>query len=65
LLKWGLIPSWSKAPKSSYSTINARAETVAQKPAYRSAFKKRGCLILEDGFYEWQKTDGRKLMAQN
>jgi len=60
LLKWGLIPSWSKVPKSSYSTINARAETVTQKPAYRSAFKKRRCLILADGFYEWQKTDGTK-----
>lgn len=60
LLKWGLIPSWSKEPKTSFSTINARAETVASKPAFRSAFKKRRCLILADGFYEWQKTDGTK-----
>lgn len=60
LLKWGLIPSWSKEPKTSYSTINARAETVASKPAFRSAFKKRRCLILADGFYEWQKTDDTK-----
>ena len=51
-LKWGLIPSWSKDPKIATSCINARAETVAEKPAYRSAFKKRRCLILGDGDYE-------------
>ena len=59
-LKWGLVPSWSKEPKTSYSTVNARAETVAQKPTFRNAFEKRRCLILADGFYEWQKTDGTK-----
>jgi putative SOS response-associated peptidase YedK len=52
-LKWGLVPSWSDEPKTEYSTINARAETVAQKPAYRSAFRHRRCLIAADGFYEW------------
>lgn len=61
LLRWGLIPSWSKDPKTGYSTINARAETVAIKPAYRSAFKKRRCLIPADGFYEWKAARPRKL----
>jgi len=53
-LKWGLIPFWAKDAKIAYSTINARAETVAEKPAFRAAFKKRRCLIPADGFYEWQ-----------
>lgn len=52
-LKWGLIPSWAKDAKMAYSTINARADTVATKPAFRSAYKKRRCLILADGYYEW------------
>lgn len=59
-LRWGLIPHWSKGPDSRYSMINARAETVHEKPAYRSAFKHRRCLIPGDGFYEWQKTDNGK-----
>lgn len=53
-LHWGLIPSWSKDDHPHYSMINARAETVASKPAYRSAFKHRRCLIPASGFYEWQ-----------
>jgi putative SOS response-associated peptidase YedK len=53
-LKWGLIPSWSKDEKIAYSTINARAETVADKPAFRSAFKQRRCLVVADGWYEWK-----------
>ncbi|WP_295885634.1 SOS response-associated peptidase [uncultured Thiohalocapsa sp.] len=53
-LRWGLIPSWSQGPDNRYSMINARAESVATKPAYRSAFKRRRCLIPADGFYEWQ-----------
>lgn len=60
LARWGLVPHWSKEPKSSYSTINARAETVAEKPTYRNAFKSQRCLIPATGFYEWQNTDGQK-----
>jgi len=52
-LKWGLIPSWAKDAKLANSTINARADTVATKPAFRSAYKKRRCLIVADGYYEW------------
>jgi putative SOS response-associated peptidase YedK len=53
-LRWGLVPSWSKGPDSRYSMINARAETVSTKPAYRNAFKHRRCLIPAEGFYEWR-----------
>jgi putative SOS response-associated peptidase YedK len=53
--KWGLIPWWSKDPSIGNRMINARAETVAEKPAFRQALKKRRCLIVADGFYEWQK----------
>ena len=54
-MRWGLIPHWAKTPSIGSRMINARAETLAQKPAYRSAFKRRRCLVLADGFYEWQK----------
>jgi putative SOS response-associated peptidase YedK len=60
MLHWGLIPSWAKDPEIGNKMINARAETVAEKPSYRKAFKERRCLILADGFYEWQKTDSGK-----
>ena len=57
----GLIPSWAEDPKIGYSTINARAETVATKPAFREAFRKRRCLVVADGFYEWEKAgDGKQ-----
>ena len=60
LLKWGLVPSWADDPAVGYRMINARAETVAEKPAFRSAFRQRRCLVLADGFYEWQKVDRKK-----
>ena len=52
-LQWGLVPPWSKDGKSAYSMINARAETVHEKPSFRSPFRSRRCLIVADGFYEW------------
>lgn len=61
LAKWGLVPHWSKEPKTKYSTINARIETVAEKPAYRTSFKRRRCLIPADGFYEWKVVNGKKV----
>jgi putative SOS response-associated peptidase YedK len=55
LFHWGLIPSWSKDSKIQYSTINAKSETAARMPAFRSAFKCRRCIIPADGFFEWEK----------
>ena len=55
LLRWGLIPSWSREPEPKFPTFNARAETLAEKPTFRGPFKNRRCLILIDGFYEWPK----------
>lgn len=60
MFHWGLIPSWAKDPAIGNKMINARAETVSEKPSFRKAFKVRRCLILADGFYEWQKTDNGK-----
>jgi putative SOS response-associated peptidase YedK len=60
LLQWGLIPSWAKDPTIGNRLINARAETVSEKPSFRAAFKRRRCLILADGFYEWQRQANRK-----
>ena len=59
-MKWGLIPFWAKDPKIGARMINARAETVAEKPAFRNALKRRRCLVLSDGYYEWQKTPAGK-----
>jgi putative SOS response-associated peptidase YedK len=55
MMRWGLIPSWAKEKKISASLINARSDSVADKPSFRNAFKRRRCLILTDGFYEWRK----------
>jgi len=60
-LKWGLIPSWAKDSKIAYGTINARADTVATKPAFRTAYKKRRCLVLADGYFEWETVGKSKL----
>ena len=60
MMKWGLIPHWAKDPKIGYKMINARAETVAEKPSFRNAFKKHRCLVPASGFYEWKRTDGKK-----
>lgn len=60
LLRWGLIPSWAKNPAIGHRLINARSETVAEKPSFRAAFKRRRCLILADGFYEWQRQPDQK-----
>ncbi len=54
MLRWGLIPSWAKDPKIGFQCINAKAETATEKPSFRSAFKKRRCLVIATGFYEWQ-----------
>ncbi|OGO40266.1 MAG: hypothetical protein A2Z04_09340 [Chloroflexi bacterium RBG_16_57_9] len=58
--RWGLIPSWAKDPSIGNRMINARAESLSEKPAFRAAYKRRRCLILADGFYEWRKEPGRK-----
>lgn len=59
-MRWGLIPFWAKDAKIGYRMINARGETVAEKPSFRTALRKRRCLILADGFYEWQKLGGKQ-----
>jgi len=61
LMRWGLIPSWAKDPSIGSRMINARSETLAEKPSYRNALKRRRCLIVADGFYEWQKQPGGKI----
>ena len=60
LVRWGLVPSWAKDEKMGARMINARGETVAEKPSFRSAFKTRRCLIPADGFYEWVRTEDGK-----
>jgi putative SOS response-associated peptidase YedK len=57
-MRWGLVPSWAKDPSIGSKLINARAETLAEKPAFRHALKRRRCLIPADGFYEWAATGG-------
>ncbi len=60
LVRWGLIPHWAKDPSIGNRLINARAESVADKPSFRDAFRRRRCLVVADGFYEWQKLGTRK-----
>jgi putative SOS response-associated peptidase YedK len=61
-MRWGLVPSWAKDISIGNRLINARAETLLEKPSFRTAFQRRRCLILADGFYEWKKGDGKRGM---
>ena len=61
MLRWGLVPFWAKDPAIGNRMINARAETVAEKPSYRAAFKHRRCVVLADGFYEWHREGDVKI----
>lgn len=58
--KWGLVPSWAKDPAIGYKMINARAETIHEKPSFKKPFQTRRCLIIATGFFEWQKTNNEK-----
>ena len=60
MLRWGLVPPWARDPSIGFRMINARAETVADKPAFRTSFARRRCLILADGFYEWERAGRAK-----
>ena len=62
-MRWGLIPSWAKEEKVGFRMINARAETIDSKPAFKKLFKTRRCLVLADGFYEWRQDSGGKAKA--
>ena len=61
LARWGLVPHWSKEEKPKFSTINARADTIADKPTYRDPFKRKRCLVPSTGFYEWKREDDQKI----
>ncbi|PPS39584.1 SOS response-associated peptidase [Chroococcidiopsis sp. TS-821] len=60
MMRWGLIPSWAKDPNIASRLINARSETVSEKPSFRAAFRHRRCLVIADGFYEWQRQERKK-----
>ena len=57
MMRWGLVPFWAKEPSIGYKIINAKSETLTEKPSFRKPFKEKRCLVLADGFYEWEKTD--------
>jgi putative SOS response-associated peptidase YedK len=61
LYNWGILPRWAKEQGSSQRLINARAETVAEKATFKNSFKKRRCLVVADGYYEWKKTKDKKI----
>jgi putative SOS response-associated peptidase YedK len=63
LLRWGLVPSWASSPDTGLKMINARVETVAERPAFRRAFERYRCLIIGDGFYEWRRVPGARRQA--
>jgi putative SOS response-associated peptidase YedK len=65
LFRWGLIPWWAKDPAIGNRMINARAETLAEKPAFKNLLGKRRCLVLADGFYEWRKEGKGKVPMPN
>jgi putative SOS response-associated peptidase YedK len=60
LLRWGLVPAWADDPSLGHRLANARSETAATKPSFHRAFRSRRCLVVADGFYEWQRAGGRK-----
>lgn len=57
MMRWGLVPFWAKEPSIGYKMINAKSETLSEKPSFKKPFKEKRCLVLADGYYEWQKTD--------
>jgi putative SOS response-associated peptidase YedK len=64
VVRWGLVPPWTKSPGSGPPLVNARAESVADKPAFRAAMRRRRCLVPADGFYEWQQAPGQSKRAR-
>jgi putative SOS response-associated peptidase YedK len=65
LVRWGLVPSFATDPNVGYKMINARAETIDDKPSFRESFRRRRCVVLADGFYEWKKGAGKKRTAHH
>ena len=59
MMKWGIVPHWAKDPTIGYKMINARSEGIEDKPSFRTPFRKRRCLVIANGFYEWKKADSK------